>query len=368
MELPIEIWSSILQKTKVFSNCERLYASLPENIKKDLKKIYENHIQKITLNILCSKKDGLILYRNGKLKNFNYSDQIIFLRYIKNLCIDNKVIDCIVSVSYNNKIVFWNVNNYKNIAEIQIETNIKSVEFHPIKPIMLVICDEIRIYNFENNGNYTIKISTQNIDDSKKIYFFHPTLFYIYTFILFPFSKNKKIEIIKKIIIYDYEDYYIKIINRIDCGDEKYLTPIKMNDDKLFECIKYYNNNYYFLEFKIINNFLQEINNQKIVNNFDINYNFIINDIIRINNNIYFHTMSYDLHENNNLSSIFNKNVDYEITILYQTNNKLSKIIYKNNCLIFVEDDKFKIIDIETNKVNDLFYLNDKIINDFLII
>ncbi len=368
MELPIEIWSSILQKTKIVSNCERLYTSLPEKIKKELKKIYENHIQKITLNIICSKKNGLILYKNEKLKNFNYSDQIIFLRYIKNLCINNKIIDCYVSISYKNKIIFWNIKNYKNIAEIQIESNIKSVEFHPIKPIMLVICDEIIIYNFENNGNYTIKISTQYIDDGKKIYFFHPTLFYIYIFILFPFSKNNKMEIIKKIIIYDYEDYYIKTIDIVEFNEEKYLTPLNMNNDKLFECIKYENNNYYILEFKIIDNYLEEINNQKIINNFDMNYNLIINDIIKINNNVYFHTISCDLHENNKLSTIFNKNFNNEISIMYQTQNKLSKMIYKNNCLIFVDDNKFKIIDIETNIVNDLFCLNDKILNDFLII
>ena len=60
--------------------------------------------------------------------------------------------------------------------------------------------------------------------------------------------------------------------------------------------------------------------------------------------------------------------------IIYNTTNKLSKIIYKNNYLIFVDDTEFKILDLETNTIDSFFRWKSKIdgynrvLNDFCIL
>jgi hypothetical protein len=43
MELPTEIWSCILQKTRTMKSCNKLYTAIPSQLKAELKEIYETH-------------------------------------------------------------------------------------------------------------------------------------------------------------------------------------------------------------------------------------------------------------------------------------------------------------------------------------
>ena len=47
MELPTEIWSCILQKTRTIKNCNKLYTAFTSKVKAELKDIYETHKKKI---------------------------------------------------------------------------------------------------------------------------------------------------------------------------------------------------------------------------------------------------------------------------------------------------------------------------------
>jgi hypothetical protein len=53
MELPTELWSSILQKTRSIKSCNKLYSALPEKTRTELKEAYESHKEKLNIKIFC---------------------------------------------------------------------------------------------------------------------------------------------------------------------------------------------------------------------------------------------------------------------------------------------------------------------------
>lgn len=48
-ELPIDIWGTILQKTRSLEDCEKLYSALPIQSKAELKNVYEAHVEFLNL-------------------------------------------------------------------------------------------------------------------------------------------------------------------------------------------------------------------------------------------------------------------------------------------------------------------------------
>jgi hypothetical protein len=372
MELPVELWSSILQNTKFVKYCERLYRALPKNIKEELMEIYEKYKQKISINILCAIQNKMILYTNGELHTYFYHNiEIKFIRYVKNWHILGKKIDCYVSVS-KNIIIFWNASTHEYEERIQIDSDIKDIEFHLTKSIMLVSCDELQVYIFDEDG-YTIKTSIQNINNinnDEKIYFFHKTLPEIYIFTLSNLS-------IRRFIICDYDKDNVILTDIIQTyfNQNYYNTPVKMNEDNSFECIKFDGAANYFCQFRITDTDLEEIKLQKVVESSRMVQNLIIKDFIRIGNYVYFHTNSYTFdEEKKQLYSQLYKQCDEKTTVMYQITNKLSKLTSKNNYLVFVDNDEFTVIDLETNINDCLFNWNSKIdgynnfLNDFCIL
>ena len=105
---------------------------------------------------------------------------------------------------------------------------------------------------------------------------------------------------------------------------------------------------------------------QKIHENSGLAASLIVKDFIRIGNYVFFHTNHHTLK--------FYRQCDDQSIIIYKTTNKLSKITYKNNYLIFIDNGEFKIIDLETNTVDCFFIWKSKIdgynqiLNDFCIL
>jgi hypothetical protein len=100
-----------------------------------------------------------------------------------------------------------------------------------------------------------------------------------------------------------------------------------------------------------------------------------VKDFIRIGNYVYFHNNPYNFdEENKQLYTLLYIQCDDKTTILYKTTYKLTKLTCKNNYLIFVDNNEFKVIDLETNKNDCLFNLNTNIdgynnmLNDFCIL
>lgn len=192
MELSTDIWSSILQKTKIVEQCKKLYLALPKNMKQELKEIYEKHKKNISINLLCAIESKMILFSNGEINTYFYQDynfdtDIKFVRHVKNWYIleNGEKIDCFISVSKKNTIMFWNAITHTYVDKIEIESDIKEIEFHSTKSIMMVACDDLQVYIFDNDG-YTKKCTIQNIGE-KKILFLSSnfaTNIYLFTFTL----------------------------------------------------------------------------------------------------------------------------------------------------------------------------------------
>jgi len=381
MELSTDLWSIILQKTNIAKQCKKLYDALPKVIKQELVDIYKKHNEKISINILCAVDYKMILFINGEMgsnfyQDFDFDTDIKFVRYVKNWYIINEEgdkIDCFVSVSKKNIIMFWNAITHTYVSKIEIDSDIKEIEFHPTKPIMMVACDDLQVYIFDNDG-YTKKCSMENIGNKKKLYFFHQTLPQIFIFSLSPTNNSK----LYSFMICDYETDIISLTDIIQTYFQRnfYKTPIKMNSDGSFECIKFTGSANYFCQFVITETDLVETNLQKIEENSEFPANIIIRDFIRIGKYVYFHTneSSFDEEILQKYTQKFYRQCGNKSKIIYNTTNKLSKIIYKNNYLIFVDNIEFKILDLETNAIDCFFRWKSKIdgynraLNDFCIL
>jgi len=384
MELSTDLWSIILQKTNISKHCKKLYDALPKVIKQELVDIYIKHNEKISINILCGVDCKMILFTNGEIdsnfyQDFNFDTDIKFVRYVKNWYIINEEgdkIDCFISVSKKNIIMFWNAITHTYVSKIEIDSDIKEIEFHPTKPIMMVACDDLQVYIFDNDG-YTKKLYNisggQNIGNKKRFYFFNQSLPQIYIFSLS--SSNIKLN---SFMIFDYKTDIISLTDIIQTYFQcnYYKTPIKMNSDGSFECIKFTGSANYFCQFVITETDLVEKNLQKIEENSEFPANLIIRDFIRIGKYVYFHTneSSFDEEILQKYTQKFYRQCGNKSKLIYNTTNKLSKIIYKNNYLIFVDNTDFKILDLETNTIDFFFRWKSKIdgynhvLNDFCIL
>lgn len=381
MELSTDLWSIILQKTNIAKQCKKLYDALPKVIKQELVDIYIKHNEKISINILCAIDYKMILFTNGEMdsnfyQDYDFDTDIKFVRYVKNWYIINEEgekIDCFISVSKKNIIMFWNATTHTYVSKIEIDSDIKEIEFHPTKPIMMVACDDLQVYIFDNDG-YTKKCSMENIGIKKKLYFFHQSLPQIYIFSL-SLTNNSKLY---SFMICDYETDIISLTDIIQTYFQRncYKTPIKMNSDGSFECIKFTGSANYFCQFVITETDLLETNLQKIEENSEFPANIIIRDFIRIGKYVYFHTneSSFDEEILQKYTQKIYRQCGNKSKLIYNTTNKLSKIIYKNNYLIFVDNIEFKILDLETNTIDCFFRWKSKIdgynraLNDFCIL
>ena len=157
MELPTELWSSILQKTRSIQSCNKLYTALPKQTRAELKDTYESHKEKLNVKIFCGFQNRLSVCFTCNIDNpeFDFQLEDIFaVRYIQdwNTHIGKK--DCIVAATKTGLVMFWDALTMEYTQGLEIGSNICEIEFHPTKSLMLTVGQywigrELKIWKFD---------------------------------------------------------------------------------------------------------------------------------------------------------------------------------------------------------------------------
>ena len=341
MELPTELWSSILQKTRTIQSCNKLYMALPQQTRAELKNTYESHKERLNIKIFCGFQNRLSVL-NNEISEFEFElDNIFAVRYIQNWDTPIGKKDCIIAATKTGLVLFWDALTKEYIQGLEIGSNICEIEFHPTKSLMLTVGQkwigrEIKIWKYDKYWSIA-RISIEILGDDKKLYYFHPTDPNVYIFSSY-YSK------ISKMYICNYDIQFPSIMGRIESYIyfNDYYTPLKINEDGSFECIKYDGVTNYFCKFRISNFEIEEIQLQPVCEE-----NLIILDFLRIGLDIYFHTNRSDY------QTIYKKTGD-KYKIIYRTTNKISRIFYKNGFLVFLENEECKSIELESLEIDEI--------------
>jgi hypothetical protein len=123
-----------------------------------------------------------------------------------------------------------------------------------------------------------------------------------------------------------------------------YYTPLKINADASFECIKYDNGRNYFCHFVIDGDEINEIETLRVCENIGSDLNLVICDFIRVDVDIYFYTNHIE-------NAVIYKQTGDKYKIIYETNKIISQFFYKNGFIAFVEKAELKYIDLESLSV-----------------
>lgn len=368
MELPLEMWEKILLSINCVKSCENLYNALPKSIQDRLVYLYMNHIKLINTKIICCVQNvsGLFIENSLCIKLEINNNEIIFVRYAKNLNTRFGKIDCIISASKNGTIMFWNSDNYQYIDRINIGAEIHLLEFHSKKSSMVIgiIKDNIKLelksmifteFGIKFNE---IMIDYDNIEYSVKL-LYNPILQDIYII-----HYNNLSQIVS-ISIWKYEENsseyeWIELSMSINLNIYSYNLPLNIFENGDIECLCRGLNNYSIIKLEIKNNTFY-IKEEEIL----LYQCEKVIDYLRSNNRIYY------IIDGHNIVEQYGK-----ITkIIYSSNgNLLSKINIKNNFIIFVEENLFKKIDLDTYYIETIFnwktgFLKDDVseLNDFCI-
>ena len=345
MELPTELWSSILQKTRTIQSCNKLYTALPKETRAELKETYESHKERLNVKIFCGFQNKLSVCLTCNIDNPEFEfqlDNIFAVRYIQdwNTYIGKK--DCIVAATKTGLVMFWDALTMEYIQGLEIGSNICEIEFHPTKSLMLTVGKywigrELKIWKFDKYWSI-IRIDIEVLGDDKKYYYFHPTDPDVYIFSSY-YSK------ISKIYFCNYDIQFPSIMGRIESYiylNDNYYEPLKINKDGTFECIKKDDSADYFCKFRNSNFEIEEIQLQPVCE-----VSLIISDFLRIGENIYFHASSSDC------QTIYKQTGD-EYKIIYKTTNKISRMFNKNGFLVFMENEECKYIDLESLEIDGI--------------
>ena len=344
MELPTELWSSILQKTMSIQSCNKLYTALPKETRAELKDTYESHKEKLNVKIFCGFQNRLTICsacNNGNLEFEFQLEDIFTVRYIQdwNTHIGKK--DCIIAATKTGLVMFWDALTMEYIQGLEIGLNICEIEFHPTKSLMLTVGQywigrELKIWKFDKYWSIA-RISIEVLGDDKKFYYFHPMEPDVYIFSSY-YSK------ISKMYICNYDIQFPSIMNRpqsfLYLND--YYEPLKINEDGTFECIKKVDDVNYFCKFRVSNFEIEDIQLQPVCE-----VSLTILDFLRIGEDIYFHTNSSDF-------QTICKQTGNDYKIIYKTTNKISKIFNKKDLLIFFENNECKCIDLDSHDIDGI--------------
>lgn len=365
MELPNDIWSSILQKTKSIKNCEKMYDALPSQVRDELKSIYFAHKESLNLRFVCGFSGHFSLYNSDILEKKIYLSNIFLVKYIKNWNTQKGKRDCIVVATSNGKILFSDAITMDYIEAFDIGSTLSHIEFHPTQSIMLTVKEELygkklKIWRFDlDRSAFTIAI--EFLGSGKKLFFFHPSQPEIYIF-----TSN-----------YSYNPYHWKLGMVYFCNYQNqsmgfsdaihsylYLnnlyTPLKIREDGTFDCIKYDNPINNFCNFRIDNDEIIELQIQQVRENTGLNDCLVVWDFLRIGNDIYFYT--YQKRD----TRIF-KQTGNESKIIYRSPHLLSQIFCKNRMLVFMDNKELVFLDLEDNLLIEKFSLDDSPV-DFCLI
>jgi WD40 repeat protein len=343
MELPTELWSSILIKTRSIMNCHKLYTALPAQTRAELKDTYYSHKERLNIKIFCGFQNKLILFNTTNFDNpkFKFQLEDIFtVQYIQDWDTPIGKKDCIIVATKNGLVMFWDANTMEYIQGLEIGSNICDIEFHPKKSILLTVGQkwigrELKIWKFDKYWSI-IRISIEVIGDDKKFYYFHPTEPDVYIFSSYCSRK------ISKMYFCNYDVRFPSIMNRIPTCLylDNYYEPLKINEDGTFECIKNDGSANYFCKFRISNFDIEEIQLQPVCEVIPT-----ILDFLRIGADIYFHANSSDSH------TIYKQTGD-EYKIIYRTTNKILRMFFKNGFLVFFENEECKCVDLESFEID----------------
>lgn len=352
MDLPIELWGEILQKTRSITMCDKLYDAFPNETRLELKSAYESHKERITFKIAFAFNDKLSFYNRDHLIKEIPFQNIIAVKFVKNWNTPIGKRDCVVVGTTHGVIIFWDATTLNYIFLLNVRTILGDIEFHPTKSIMMSICmklygRKIKVWKFDENGE-AINIASFAVEllgEGKKYCYFHHTEPEIYVFAS-NYSYNPYHRKLMKVFFCNYDSSSVSFSERIHSFMylNNYYTPIKINEDMSFECIKYDNGRNYFCNFVIADSEIKEIKTQCVCENIGSVPNLVIWDFIRVGDDIYFYT--------NRIGDAFiYKQTGDKYKVIYETNKIISNIYYKNGFIIFVEKAELKYIDLETLSV-----------------
>jgi hypothetical protein len=349
MDLPIELWGEILRKTRSITTCDKLYNAFPNETRDKLKETYKSHKEHISLKMVYSFNEKLSFYNGDQLKKDIPFQDIIAVKFVKNWNTPIGKRDCVAVGTRNGAVMFWDATTLDYIFLLDVQTILGDIEFHPTESIMLSVCmrlygRQIKVWKFDENGEAIniVRFAVESLGEGKKYYYFHPTEPEIYVFVS-NYLYNPYHRKLMKVFFCNYDRTLVSFSERIHSFMylNEYYTPLKINMDGSFECIKYENGRNYFCNFVIAGDEIKEIETQCVCENIGSVPNLVIWDFIRVGADIYFYT-------NRIGDAIIYKQSSNKYKIIYETTYIDSCLFYKNGFLAFVEKSELKYINLET--------------------
>ena len=362
MYLPSELWEKIMFSMNSGASCERLYNALSKKVRKELMDSYMDHRKLIDIRILCAVKNTTALFiENGIYIKFfqDYLDEndVIFVRHVPNMIRSDGLYDCIVSATQSGTIMFWDAHSNRYIDRIDIGSKIEHMEFHPNKSRMVVSTIngtnlEIQSLIFSGGGivvNETI-VGYDKDYEIKLVY--HPTLPHLYII--------RSTNHIISIYLWKYEELYDETdpfafseferidlpsiinfsINSVENYMYAYHTPFRIAENGDFECLCKGLHNYSIVRMEIRNArfFVKEVEILLYACR-------EVNDYLRVGTKIYYIENQTNIIEQHGMTT----------TVLYASQNAISKFELRRGNLIFLDGDLFKRIDLDTRVIDVLF-------------
>lgn len=371
MYLPTDIWEKILLSLNSGACCERLYNVFPKRIRNELMYSYMDHRKLINIRILCAVKNTMALFiENGIYIKFFQDDfvenDVIFVRYVPDMVRLDGLYDCIVSATKKGTVMFWDAHSNRYIDRIDIGSKIYHMEFHPNKSRMVVSTIngtglEIQSLIFSNGGIIVNETIVGYDKDYKIKLVYHPTLPHLY---IIRSSQN-----IISVYLWKYEELYDETdpfafseferidlpsiinfsINSVENYMYAYHTPFRIVENGDFECLCKGLHNYSIVRMEIRNQrfFVKEVE----ILMYPCRE---VNDYLRLGTKIYYIENKTNIIEQHGMTT----------TVLYVSQDAISKFELRHGNLIFLDGDFFKRIDINTYATDVLFNWRTQILEE----
>jgi hypothetical protein len=371
MYLPIELWEKIMLSLNSGACCERLYNALSKKNQNELTISYMNHRKLIDIRILCAVKNTMALFiENGIYIKYFQNDfvenDVIFTRSIPDMVRSDGLYDCILSATRKGTVMFWDSHSNRYIDQIDIGSKIEHLEFHPNKSRMVVsiITEaglEIQSLIFSRGGIVVNETLVGYDKDYEIKLVYHPILPHLY---IIRSSKN-----IISVYLWKYEELYDETdpfiyseferidlptiinfsINSVENYIYKYHTPFRITENGEFECLCQGLHNYSIVRMEIRNTrfFVKEVE--------ILLYPCRdVNDYLRVGTKIYYIENQTNIIEQQGMTT----------TVLYVSQDAISKFELRRGNLIFLDGDFFKRIDINTYATDVLFNWRTQILEE----
>lgn len=350
MDLPTELWGEILRKTRSITTCNKLYDAFPNETQRKLKSAYESHNEHISLKMAVALNEKLSFYNGDHLIKEVSFENIIAVKFVKRWNTPIGKRDCVAVGTRNGAVMFWDATTLDYIFLLDVQTILGDIEFHPTESIMISVCmrlygRKMKVWKFDENGGATneANFTVEYLGEGKKYYYFHPTEPEIYVFasnyLYNPYHRK-----LTKVFFCNYDRTSVSFSERIHSFMylNEYYTPLKINADASFECIKNESGKNYLCHFVIAGDEIKEIETQCVCENIGSIPNLVIWDFIRVGADVYFYTSRIGD------DAVIYKQTGDKYKKIYDTTYIESRLFYNNGFLAFVEKAELKYIDLET--------------------